>query len=394
MIHRQLTNAVADDLHRKMVWLVGPRQCGKTTLAKSLTMFSATRHYNWDIDADRKLLMRSELDADAKLWILDEIHKNRTWRNWLKGIYDAHHDRHAILVTGSARLDVYGRGGDSLQGRYYLHHLHPLTLAEVSGLSRLSPSPWENMAQQAPALVNDGLDTLMRLGGFPEPFLSGSEREAARWRLSYGSRLVREDVRDLEMVQDLTRLELLYERLGHVVGSPLSINSLREDLEVAFTTVKKWLAVFDRLYATMQVPPYGPPRIKAVKKETKLYLWDWSRVEDEAARFENLVAIHLLAFVQWLADNHGIKVELRYFRTPKGQEVDFILIKDRKPWVAIEVKVDDRPLDPNLKYLLERTKIPFAFQISLRGKSDALLSPINGCQIRLMPGARFLANLI
>jgi predicted AAA+ superfamily ATPase len=234
----------------------------------------------------------------------------------------------------------------------------------------------------------------MQLGGFPEPFSSGSAREAARWRLSYGTRLVREDVRDLESVQDLTRLELLYDRLSQVVGSPLSINSLREDLEVAFGTVKKWLTVFDRLYASMRIAPFGPPRIKAVKKETKLYLWDWSRVEDSSARFENLVAIHLLAYVHWLEDVHGIKAELRYFRTPKGQEVDFVILKDRLPWVAIECKLEDRPLDPSLKYFLERIKVPHAFQISMGGTNDVVLPPINGCKVRLMPSARFLANLV
>jgi predicted AAA+ superfamily ATPase len=394
MFKRQLQASLQADLAKKMVWLVGPRQSGKTTLARSLAMPTPQRYYNWDIDSDRRLLLASELDPDARLWILDEVHKFRTWRNWLKGLYDAHHANHAILVTGSARLDLYGRGGDSLQGRYYLHHLHPLTLSEACGVLQPSHDPWGEMPAADSAGLQDGLVALMRLGGFPEPFASASEREASRWRLSYGARLVREDVRDLEAVQDLARLELLYDRLGQVVGSPLSINALREDLEVAFATVKKWLAIFERLYATIQLPPYGPARIKAVKKESKLYLWDWARVDDEAARFENLVAIHLMAYVHWLADVHGIKAELRYFRTPKGQEVDFILLKDRKPWVAVEVKLDDRPLDPNLKYFLERVPTPFAFQVSLRGRKDALLAPINGCRVRSMTGSRFLAQLV
>src|SRR5438445_9206127 len=168
------------------------------------------------------------------------------------------------------------------------------------------------MADDAPAGASENLEALMQLGGFPEPLLSGSDRAASRWRRGYGSRLVREEVRDLESIRDLDRLELLFDRLPATVGSVLSINALREDLEVAFETVRGWLSAFERLYAVYRVPPFGAPRIKAVKKEQKLYFWDWTRVEAEAARFENLVLSHLLRLVHHLEDNAGEKVELRY----------------------------------------------------------------------------------
>lgn len=393
-IERIQKDPIQADLASKMVLLVGPRQCGKTTLARGLLNGGA--YYSWDVDAHRRLLKEGRMDPDARLWVFDEIHKWRQWRNWLKGQFDLHHERHSILVTGSARLDVYHRGGDSLQGRFFLHRLHPLTYSEAS-----HKVPGWQEADQIPALMADAdahgdpalLDVLLRMGGFPEPFLSGTERHAKRWRLAYGNTLVREDIRTLETVRDLDRLELLFDRLPACVGSPLSMNSLRGDLEVAFETVRNWISILERVYGVFRIPPFGPPRIKAVKKEQKLYFWDWSRVEDEGARLENLVAVHLLRFCHYLEDVLGEKVELRYFRDVVGHEVDFILLLRKKPWIAVEVKQGDRHLSPGLKYLLERSRFTFACQVSVKNDQMRSLAPIGGCPIRLMPLTRFLACL-
>jgi hypothetical protein len=391
---RRITPYVEQDLREKMVFVAGPRQCGKTTLAKEILERWGGSYYNWDVDEHRQLIRRAAIDEASRLWVFDELHKNRRWRNWLKGLYDLHGTSHAILVTGSARLDAYSRGGDSLQGRYFSYRLHPFTFSELAGL----PAP--RGADEIPELprtpnkdAESLLGDLVELGGFPEPLLSGSVRRANRWRLGYGARLVREEVASLENLRDLERLELLYDRLPDTVGSVLSINSLREDLEVAFETARNWLRVFDRLYATFRVAPFGPPRIKAVKKEQKLYLWDWPRVSSAGARFENLIALHLLRLVHWLEDVEGEKSELRYFRTPMGHEVDFVVLRRRKPWLAVETKLGERPLDRGLKYLLERVRIPFAFQVSLEGTRDWRSNNINGCRVSLLPAARFLANL-
>ncbi|MSP25009.1 MAG: ATP-binding protein [Myxococcales bacterium] len=321
----------------------------------------------------------------------------RGWRGWLKGTFDLHGREHAILVTGSARLDVYARGGESLQGRYFHRRLHPFTLRELCASTGLAAegvhAGIEELGGAAPKDVAEKLDALMRLSGFPEPLLSGSERRAARWRSGYGARLVREDVRDLETIRDLDKLELLFERLPAVVGSVLSINALRKDLEVAFETARNWIAVFERLMAVYRVPPFGAPRIKAVKKEQKLYLWDWARVDDEPARFENLVLSHLLRLVHFLEDELGERAELRYFRDTVGHEVDAVVLRRGKPWLAVEVKTGDRPLDSGMRYLLERVKIPFAYQVSLHGKTDTRVPDINGCRVRLVPATRFLWHL-
>ncbi len=378
-----------------MVLLVGPRQCGKTTVGHALLAQTRGTYYNWDVDRHRVALRSSDLDPDALLWVFDEIHKYRSWRNWLKGQFDLHGKQKQILVTGSARLDVYHRGGDSLQGRFFLHRLHPLTFSEITGdlhaLNDLSHIPDATLAP--PRGAQDGLASLLRLGGFPEPFQSASDRLAARWRRSYGTTLVRQDIRDLESVRDLDKIELLFNRLSQCVGSILSINSLREDLEVAFQTANNWIGILERTYAVFRISPFGAPKIKAVKKEQKLYFWDWSRIEDPAARFENLVAVHLLRLCHFAEDVLGESLELRYFRNVVGHEVDFVLLRDQKPWLAIEVKSSDQPLDIGLKYLLERVRIPHAIQVAANGTRDITLPAINGATVRLMPAVRLLGQL-
>ena len=276
---RYLEEQIRRDLGRKMVFVAGPRQVGKTTLARRL-LGRGPGYVNWDVAADREAILRRELPPSG-FWVFDEIHKYRLWRGFLKGLYDARRPGQRILVTGSARLDFYRHGGASLQGRYHLLRLHPLSAGELGARTRAD------------------LDALLRLGGFPEPLLGGSEREARRWSREYRVRLVREELASLERVTDLGRIELLMVRLPELVGSPLSLNALREDLQVSHATVANWVAILERLYAVFRVPPFGAAQIRAVKKEQKHYHLDWSSVPAEAARFENLVAAHLLKWVHF-----------------------------------------------------------------------------------------------
>lgn len=391
MIERRLTPQLVRDLQKKMVLLSGPRQCGKTTVVRAICQGEQGLYLNWDAPGDRRQIQRMAFDLAAPVWVFDELHKFHRWRAFLKGLHDTHHPHHRILVTGSARLDLYGRGGDSLQGRYFAHHLHPLTASEVDARPLV---PLDDVPTLPGTPIRAGvLDDLLRLGGFPEPFLSSSAREAARWRLSYGDRLVQEDVRTLERVRELDRVELLFDRLGAVAGGVLSINSLREDLEVAFETVRLWIGILERLDAVLRVPPFGPPRLKAVKKEQKLYFWDWSRAESEGARLENLVAIHLLRLVHWVRDVEGEKLELRYFRTRMGHEVDFVLLRAGKPWMAVEVRQTEQELDKGLRYLLERVSVPHAFQVHYRGSRERREPDIGRSVVRHVSVARFLASL-
>ncbi len=389
---RRIEQVISQDLMKKMVMLAGPRQSGKTTLALGLLKKNSGHYYNWDDDQHKELIRKGDLDQSSKLWIFDEIHKYARWRNWLKGKYDLYHDQHKILVTGSAKLDLYNRGGDSLQGRYYFHRLHPFTLSELQNI-KIANTIEEMMLMENSPRKDSSLDDLMHYGGFPEPLFSNSENDAARWRIAYGYRLIREDIRSLENIILIDKIQNLYDQLPSTIGSPLSINSLREDLEVNFRTASNWIDIFDKNYVSFRVPPYGAPKIKAVKKEQKLYLWDWARVEKSSARFENLIAMHLLRLCHWFLDVNGKEYELRYFRDTEKREVDFIIMDKKKPLIAIEVKEAEQGLDSNLKYLLERVKIPYAFQIHLNGTMHKRLPDINGAQLWLMPAAKFLANL-
>lgn len=367
---RYLTDQVRHDLKRKMVFVAGPRQVGKTTLARSLT--GADKGYlNWDVAEHRDSILRRELPV-SKLWIFDEIHKYRQWRNYLKGLYDNRKTGQQILVTGSGRLDLYRFGGDSLQGRYHLLRLHPFSVAELK-------------LEKEKHLLD-----LLKFGGFPEPWLSASETESRRWSREYRTRLIREDVTTLERIQDLGQLELMIIRLPELTGSPLSINALREDLQISHKTATSWLEVLERLYAIFRLPPFGAPRIRAVKKEQKHYHFDWTLVPDNPARFENLVACHLLKWVHFRQDTEGLDVELRYFRDTDSREVDFIITRQRQPELLVECKWGDAEIDKSLRYL--KTKYPKAeaWQISATGKKDY----VSNDGIRVAPAIKLLGNMI
>ncbi len=367
---RYLAAAVKRDLARKMAFVAGPRQVGKTTLALAVPGARAG-YLNWDAAAHRERILRGELPP-GKLWLFDEIHKYRRWRNYLKGLYDTRPRSQRILVTGSGRLDLYRFGGDSLQGRYHLLRLHPFSAAEIGALR--------------PADLRD----LLRLGGFPEPFLSGSETEARRWSREYRTLLVREEVVALERIHDLGHLELLMLRLPELVGSPLSINALREDLQVSHRALSAWLAALERLYALFRIAPLGAPRIRAVKKLQKHYHFDWTVVPNDAARFENLVAAHLLKWVHFEQDSRGRELELRYFRDLEGREVDFVVTERREPKLLVECKWGDAAPERALRYLKTRFPAAAAWQLSAAGTKD-YQTPEG---IRVAPALALLKTLV
>lgn len=364
--NRYLAEPIATDLAEKMVFLSGPRQVGKTTLALRLIGADNPRHpayLSWDDVRTRPRIRNAEMPPDEPRIILDEIHKYARWRNLVKGLWDRRESGQSFLVTGSARLETYRRGGDSLQGRYHSYRLHPVSLPEAGG-------------------GRDAFDALMRFGGFPEPLLRGSERHWRRWQRERLDRVVRDDVRDLERVREISLIDLLIEALPARVGSTLSIKSLREDLEVAHDTAERWIGILENLYVCFRIAPYGPPRIRAVKKERKLYLWDWSMVEEPCARFENFVASHLLKLCQFLEDTQGYRMELRFLRDTDGREVDFVVLRDRKPLFAVEVKTGERNVSRSVRYFKERTQVPEWYQVH-RGSEDVVVDGV-----RRLPFAR------
>ncbi len=386
---RYLTKQVVEDLAEKMVFVGGCRQVGKTTFARKLVAreFRSAEYFNWDNRQDRARIMNSDWPGDAELLILDEIHKYKRWKNLVKGEYDKLKERYRFMVTGSARLDVYRRGGDSMQGRYHYYRLHPFTLAEMLKLN--------NDIQVNQELVfgsndyEDELEALDKFGGFPEPLVKADERFIRRWHNEKLERLFREDITELEQIRSLGSMKLLADILPARVGALLSINSLRQDLEVSHRAVSHWIDILETVYYHYRVYPYTKKVLRSIKKEPKLYLWDWSEVEDPAARFENLIGSHLLKLVHYLYDYEGYKAELYFLRNVEKKEVDFLVTVDREPWFAVEVKMGDNTISPNLYYFKERLQVPYLYQVVKKPGIDRFVKGI-----RLISAGRFLSGLM
>lgn len=357
-----------------MAFVGGPRQVGKTTLALELVGRGASERHpaylNWDDPRVRPRIVRAELPPDEPVLVLDELHKYARWRGLVKGIWDREKSFRRIVVTGSARLDHYRKGGDSLLGRYRYLRLHPFSLPELKAGSSKA-----------------GLDDLLQFGGFPEP-LFGADSTAHRiWHRERLTRVVRDDLRDLERVHEISLLEHLVELLPSRVGAPLSVANLSQDLEVDHKTVDRWLEILENLYVCFRVAPFGAARIRAVKKERKLYLWDWSAVPEPGPRFENLVASQLLKYCHLVEDTEGYRMELRFLRDTDKREVDFVVLRDRRPLFAVECKSGQGEVGAAVRYFAERAPIPRFYQVH-RGDRH-----FESGRVVVLPLARFCSDL-
>lgn len=356
-MNMKLKRYICDDLKqvidRKMGFVGGPRQVGKTTLALSLLNPPSVKnpqYLNWDDPHDQKRILKFDIPYKSRIIIFDEVHKYKKWRNFLKGLYDKNHEDHSFIVTGSARLDHFRKGGDSLLGRYRYFRLHPLSVGELKGNT------------------SDVL-TLLKFGGFPEPFYLQSEKEHKLWINERSYRLVRDDIKDLTTIKETSLISLLIELLPPRVGSLLSLKSIAEDIQVSQPTIDRWLTELEHLYYCYRILPFGSPKIRAIKKTPKLYLWDWSEINNDGSRFENLVAAQLLKSCHYLEDTQGDRYELRYLRDTDGHEVDFVVLKNKRPLYAVECKTGESSLSKSISYFKERLEIPEYYQVHL-GKKD------------------------
>ncbi len=386
---RYLTNYILDDLSEKMVFVGGPRQVGKTTLAKEFVAphFRDSFYYNWDKREDRRKIMQAEWPGDAELIILDEIHKYKKWKSLIKGEFDTLKDRYRFMVTGSARLDIYRKGGDSMLGRYHYYRLHPFSLAELAGTFSLPPVLGE--IPISPKGEKDTFQALDQFGGFPEPLIKQNARTLRRWHNERNSRLFREDIRDLQQLRDIAGIQLLGDMLPERVGGLLSINSIREDLEVSHRAASNWLNILESFYYCFRIYPYVGKNYRSLKKDSKLYLWDWSEIRDEAVRFENCIGAHLLKFVHFLQDFEGYKINLNFLRNVDKKEVDFFVSLDGKPWFTVEAETNDTNISPTLHYYLEKLNIPFSYQVVKKSGIDWYSKGV-----RVVSADRFLCSLI
>ncbi len=389
---RYLTDNIIEDLNDKMVFVGGARQVGKTTLAlkiitKQLTNYS---YYNWDFPPDRKKFMNLEFPGDNALMIFDEIHKYRKWKSLIKGIYDSYKAKYKIIVTGSARLNIYRKGGDSLQGRYHYYTLHPFSLAELCSIkNNFIPLNELTFNYKGINELNECFKQLFKFGGFPEILFKQSEKSLRRWHNEKLERLFKEDIRDVENIRDINSVKLLGDILPSKVASPLSLNAIRQDLEVSHRAITNWLNVLEQFYYHFRIYPYNIKVVRSIKKEPKLYLIDWSEIENESVKFENIIASHLLKFSDYMNEYEGYKIRLNYLRNVDKKEVDFLISSNGKPWFAVEAKLNETQPSPNIFYFKERLKIPYAFQVVIKKDIDFIKD-----SVRVISAGKFLSGLV
>ena len=380
----------------KMAFISGPRQVGKTTLGKRLLGSVAKENYfNWDDQAFRKSWVRDPVGSlasrDTGPVLLDEIHKDRQWKSRLKGLYDLRGDDLSIIVTGSARLDLFRKGGDSLMGRYLPYRLHPFSVGERVGVAGPDQFPVDDPGAPRSTGPSYPWDDLLELGTFPEPVLAGSRRRARRWSRLRGERLVFEDVRDLRQIRDLQALRVLVDLLPERVGSILSINSLREDIGVAFATVRDWIHMLEALYHCFLIRPHGGRLKRTLTANPKLYLFDILQIDDRAARRENLTALHLLKACHFWTDLGYDEFELRFLRTKECEEVDFVVVRNGRAWWMIECKSGDPIPSKSLVKYAEKCSCPYRYQlVDLRGHDRWFEEPA----VRVIDYESFFKNLV
>ena len=381
--------------HRQIALVSGPRQVGKTTVCRSI----GGPYFNWDNIDDRRDILRgpralaAQLEVDRlraapPIAVFDELHKSAKWKTLLKGLYDTYGDRLRFIVTGSSRLDVYRRGGDSLMGRYLRYRMHPWSVGEIArtGLPDREVRP-------PVAVPVAAWDALWEHGGFPEPFLRRDSRFTRRWRSLRQEQLSREDLRDVAHVQDLGVMEVLIAILAERSGQQLIYANLAREVGVAVDTAKRWIDLLSRLHYGFLVRPWFTNVAKALRKEPKWFLRDWGGLTDAGARTETFVACHLLKAVEGWTDLGFGDFELRYVRDKAKREVDFLVVRDRKPWFLVEAKHGDTAPAPALGHFQAQTRAPHAFQVV----TDLPFEPVDCFAARrpvVVPARTFLSQLL
>lgn len=323
-IERYLTTHIRRDLERKIVLLGGPRQVGKTTLSKAL--LENYYYLNYDIPADRPVILKSQWPSDTDLVILDELHKLRRWKSLLKGVFDDRGVRPRLLVTGSSRLDIIKKMGDSLAGRHFYWKLHPFCCKELAA----HDDPHSAMLK------------IMKFSGFPEPYLLADETEYRRWAKAHLDIILRNDLIDLETVSNISAIETLIEFLSARVGRVVSYESLAEDLQVSSTTIKRWVTILENLFVIFRVTPWSNKINRSLRKAPKYYFYDCARVQGDAGiKFENFVACSLLKEIDYINDSMGAKLSLYYLRDLEKHELDFVVCNRKGIKLAVEAKYND-----------------------------------------------------
>ncbi len=388
---------------KQMIFIAGPRQAGKTTLAKTIAgTYTNSLYYNYDIiDKKRQVIENpffyeevNRKDASLPLVIFDELHKYPDWKNYLKSVFDRDSDNYHFIISGSGRLDIYQKGGDSLAGRYLLFYLWPFTLAELAGNNLEFKKFMENPTAVHPA-ANDTQTVwknLMRFSGFPEPYLKMDEQFYRMWSNTYKKQLLREDIRDLTSIRSMENVELLFSLLPSKIGNPLSMANLANDLHVAFDSVKSWIEIFERFFLVFCLSPWKKKIARAITKEKKLYLFDYAGIQSESAKLENMIAVELFrAVTNWNDIGLG-DFSLHYIRNREKEEVDFLIANNQEPFLLIEAKQSEISPAKSIIKFQKKLNVP---SVQLVGLPDVckFVSNDDGLKILIISADHWLSLL-
>jgi len=362
MVNRAIYPYVQKDLKKKIVLLTGPRQSGKTTFSAQLV---AADYLNYDNPEHRIRIRNQEWDRESRLVIFDELHKMDNWKLYLKGIFDVEGIPPSLFVTGSSKLDVFRKVGDSLAGRFFKYRMHPFDLKEVYQQFNTSP--------------DELLETMLKVGNFPEPFIAGNDSFYRRWKKTHMDIILRQDLIDLSLIQDIPKLEHLIEILKRRVGSTISYSNIARDIEKDPNTVKRWIQLLENLYIIFKVTPYSKNISRSLLKDSKYYFYDVGQVIGDSQKLENIVACALLKDCHFQEDVSGYDSTLHFLRTKDGKEIDFLTVVDDQPRLLIEVKESDTNLSPNFNHFLPLFQTVKAVQLVKNTNRNTNFK--NGCRL-------------
>ena len=388
--------------HKQMVFIAGPRQAGKTTFTRILTKdFNNSLYFNWDILDEKRRLIENPFfyeevhrkDNSTPLIIFDELHKYSKWKNYLKSAYDRDKGNYKFIVSGSGRLDMYQKGGDSLAGRYFIFYLWPFTLAELAGnnlpFEQFMSNPIEVRA--CPNETQPAWNRLSQFSGFPDPYLNRTDQFYRIWSNTYRKQLLREDIRDFVLLRSFENVEILFSLMPSRIGSPLSMASLARDIHVSFDSIRNWIEIFENFFMVFRIPPWSQKISRAISKEKKLYLFDYAGIKSPAAKFENMVALELFRAVSNWNDLGLGNFSLHYLRNREKEEVDFLLSNNHKPFLLIEAKLSDDNAAKSLIKFQKVLNIP-AVQL-VNGSNICKLVSNNNLKIMIISADHWLSLL-
>jgi predicted AAA+ superfamily ATPase len=267
--------------------------------------------------------------------------------------------------------------------------MHPLSLAELLN-TKLNKSE----VRTPKKIDKESFQHLLNFGGFPEPYLKNSSQFFYRWRRLRSEQFFYEDMRDFSRIYEIGQVRVLADLLISCIGTTLNYSWLAKNVNVSVDTIRRWIKTLESLYFCFTVRPWFRNIPKSLRKQPKVYLWDWSSTSDKGSRSENFVASQLLKAVHFWTDIGFGDYELYYVRDKSKKEVDFLIVKNQKPWFLVEVRSSEKTgLNPNLEYYQNLLNAKHAFQVVL--ESDyvnhdcfAEKKPIQ------VPAATFLSQLV